>query len=393
MAERLRTRRAELEEAIYARVRAAVADPGGNEDAEYMVGLRLVVGEVLDYGLMGLEHGEEWSGHIPPRAVVQARRAARLGVSLGSVLCRYIAGQALFSDYVMEEADSIGASRADKALRHNLRKTLASLLERLTTSVADAYNVEAERTRHTPDQRRAELVQRLLAGGFADPTRLDLDFDFGGWHLGVIATGVDAGQALRTIAAELDCRLLAVPNGEDTVWAWLGGRRRCTAGDIIGAAEHGQAGSVVSLAIGEPAQGVAGWRLTHRQAQAALRVALPRGAPFTRYADVALLAAVLRDDLLSASLIEIYVSPLALHTSTGATWRQTLCAYVDSSQNISSTASALGVTRQTVENRLHAIEAVLGRPRKAWLPDLALALRALELTDFRSVAKSEPDPN
>jgi hypothetical protein len=340
-----------------------------------MVGLRLVVGEVLSYGLMGLEHGDEWSGPIPPGAVVQARRAARLGVSLGSVLCRYIAGQALFSDYVMEEADGAGTSRGDTALRHNLRKTLASLLERLTTSVADAYNVEAERTRHTPEQRRSELVKRLLAGGIADATRLDFDFD--GWHLGVIATGTVGGQALQTIAAGLDCRLLAVSNGENSVWAWLGGRRRCTAGDIISLARHSQALSAVSLAIGEPAQGVDGWRLTHRQAQAALRVALFRGALLTRYADVALLSAVLRDDLLSTSLLNIYISPLALDTTTGATWRQTLCAYVDCAQNTSSTASALGVTRQTVENRLHAIEAALGRPRNEWLPDLALALQLI----------------
>ena len=46
----------------------------------------------------------------------------------------------------------------------------------------------------------------------------------------------------------------------------------------------------VSSAIGEPGKGLDGWRLTHRQAQAAMRIALRRPQRLTRYADVALLA-------------------------------------------------------------------------------------------------------
>ena len=46
----------------------------------------------------------------------------------------------------------------------------------------------------------------------------------------------------------------------------------------------------VALAIGEPGQGLAGWRFSHRQAAAALPIALHSDRTHTRYADVALLA-------------------------------------------------------------------------------------------------------
>src|SRR5665213_761206 len=62
-----------------------------------------------------------------------------------------------------------------------------------------------------------------------------------------------------------------------------------------------------AFAVGEPGAGVDGWRLTHRQAQAALLVALrrPGGPRLTRYVDVALLASALRDDVLTSSLRDL----------------------------------------------------------------------------------------
>src|ERR1700682_4377752 len=85
LAERLRARRSEIEEAIFARLRLGF-DPAGAEDAEYVAGGRAAVAEVVDYGIMVIEHGEEWLGSIPPAAVAQSCRAARNGVSLQTVL-------------------------------------------------------------------------------------------------------------------------------------------------------------------------------------------------------------------------------------------------------------------------------------------------------------------
>src|SRR5271169_568834 len=87
LAKRLRERQSEIEQVIFAQARS-VPDPVGG-DAEYLEGLRATVMAVVDYGLTGIEQGEEWTAPIPSVAVAQAHRAARNGVGLETVLLRY----------------------------------------------------------------------------------------------------------------------------------------------------------------------------------------------------------------------------------------------------------------------------------------------------------------
>ncbi len=146
----------------------------------------------------------------------------------------------------------------------------------------------------------------------------------------------------------------------------------------------------MSLAIGEPGRGVKGFRLTHRQAQAAQLVALRRPQWLTRYSDVALLAFALRDEALARSLVDIYLSPLDGPRQGSPVLRQTLRAYFAAERNASSAAVALGVARQTVENRLHRVEKKLGRLLPTCLAELEVALRLEELGDL---ARAENHPS
>src|SRR5271167_4268059 len=91
---RLRARREGLVGEIFARVSGDAFSPVGAEDAEYVAGLRATVAVTVEYALDGIEHGEEWAGPIPPLASAQARRAARVGVPLDTVLRRYVLGSA-----------------------------------------------------------------------------------------------------------------------------------------------------------------------------------------------------------------------------------------------------------------------------------------------------------
>ena len=155
---------------------------------------------------------------------------------------------------------------------------------------------------------------------------------------------------MRELAGRLDRRLLAVCREEEPVWAcWLGGRRplerrarRCER-----SARSRPDGVLVT--VGEPGEGLSGWRFSHRQAKAALPIAERRGQPVLRYADVALLASILRDDLVATSLRQLYLAPLG----GGAGRRQGRaarpCAPISQAErNVSSTAAALGVDRRTV---------------------------------------------
>jgi hypothetical protein len=376
LAARVRVRQAELEQLVYARVRDRSFGVQGSEDPEYLAGLRAAVGAALEHGLLAIEAGQDAAGAPPPEAVAQARRAARAGVSLDAVLRRYMLGCEALRDLLLQEAEHADLAGSGCALREAMR-SLGAVLDRLVEGVNEEYTRERERAARSPERRRAERVGRLLAGEIDGAP--ELGYELAGWHVGVIATGAGGGAALAAIAGRVNCRLLCVARGQDTCWGWLGARRAIRAVEVERALAAAPVPEGVAIALGEPGQGVAGWRLTHRQAQGALRVALIERRPLTRYANVALLSSVLRDDGLSWSLVDIYLAPLGERSNGGAVLRETLRAYFAAERNASSAASALGVTRHTVENRLRAIEEKVGYSLRARQAELEVALRLEEI--------------
>ena len=399
---RLRARQDELVQSIFARVRGDAFPAVGVDDAEYVAGLGAAVAAAVEYGLQGVERGETDGSlptpPVPPVVLEQARRAARVGVSLDTVLRRYVVGHALLEEVIMEEPargeqDWIHSTQRE-ALREALRAQ-ASVLDRLLVAITSEYRDELQRAGRSLQQRHAERVRRLLAGEAIE--RPELDYDLDAWHLGMIAVGEGAARIVGKLAVGVGRPCLSVPRGERSVWAWLGCRERLAFADVeraiasagLGEAMAGEtpvAGGGVLLALGEPAKGLEGWRSTHQQAQAALVVALRRGGreavTFTRYADVALLATVLKDDAVAGALIDIYLSPLEDSRGSGRVLRETLRAYLGAERSVSSAAAALGVARKTVESRLRTIEERLGRTLRPCPAELEVALL---LNDLASV--------
>ncbi len=375
--ERLRSRRQEIEQAIYARIQDAVPDPVGSNKPEYQAGVRAAVSAVVDYCLEGIERGSGWLGPIPPAAAAQARRAARAGVSMGTVLRRYVAGHGQIGEFIAQEAERSGLSSHGPALQH-IRRTQETLLEHLTAAIENEYNHELERVARSPEQRRAEIVQGLLSGESVDLAGLaELDYEVHtSWHLGLIATGAEAEVVIRRLKAHYARKLLAV-SFDGSVWAWLGGQKRPTATEIECLSTNGHVG--LSLAVGEPGWGIDGWRLTHYQAQEALGVALHKPERFARYADGRLLAATVQNDTLARSLREKYLMPLGGQRDGGATLRRTLRTYIDLECNATSASHALKVGRRAVISRVRTVERLIGCHLHECLAELDVALRLEEL--------------
>ena len=80
---------------------------------------------------------------------------------------------------------------------------------------------------------------------------------------------------------------------------------------------------------------------------------------------------MLKDDVLRASVQELFLSPLRKRDR--GVLLGTLRAYFAADRNTSSAAAALGVSRQAVAKRLRTIEERLGRP----LSDRGLELEAV----------------
>jgi hypothetical protein len=368
---RLDARRADIEEAITVRA-FAVAKPTGRETPGYVEGLRDAISAAVVYAVSAIECGADRVGSPPPEILRQARNAASSGVGLEVVLRRYAAGYSVLGDALARETRTL----ASPGTLYHLQRELTALFDRLVEAVTSDYRAEAERIHLPADQRQAQLISRLLAGELIDTSSIDYDFD--SFHLGVVACGRSAKRLLRDLAARLDRRLLTVEDGSECLSAWFGGRREFDHEELDDLARYPWPADTL-LAIGEPSPALSGWRRSHRQARAALRVALRSPQPFTRYGAVALLTAVSNDEDLLAFLNETYLAPLSSGRDGGKALRKTVWAYLACGRNVSSAAAALGLARQTVASRLQATEKRLGRPVDACGAELELILRLLSL--------------
>jgi hypothetical protein len=368
-----------MEQAILARV-YGVADPTETADPQYVIGLKAAVVAAIEYGFAALEGGSARTQPVPPQLLVQARMAARNGVSLDTVLRRYVGGYTVLRDLLVEKGGGIEGLGPEAV--NELARDQAAAFDRLLAAVSEEHSREATARVVSAEGRNVNLVERLLAGEAAEIGALRYDVA-GSQHLAVVAIGPMPGDSLRELFEPLQTRLLQVRPHEETSWVWLGGRRRLDPAELKRLCSAGRKAGL-RLGIGEPGVGLAGWRLSHWQAAAAVAVASEDAEAVTRYAEVSLLASMLKDRVLSASLRQLYLVPLAEERDGGRAARETLRAYFSTGQNLSSAASLLGVNRRTVARRLHAIEEVIGMPLRSFAVEIELALRLAE-HDARAV--------
>jgi hypothetical protein len=369
LAARLRERSPELRAAVAARVRA-FDDPAAVPDPAYREGLEAALPAAVEYAIACLEAGDGRRPEVPVEVLAQARLDARDHVPLDTATRRYLAVSALVGDFLAEEAERAEVSGT------TLRRLLATQATRLDGMLAAAGAEHAREVRNRPTtaaERRRECVKRLLAGELVD--RAELGYDLDGEHVALMAKGDAAKELLRELASRLDRRLLAVRREEEPLWAaWLGGRRPMATEEVVRALGEMALEGVV-LTLGEPAEGLEGWRFTHAQAKAALPIADGGAPPVVRFVDVAVEAAIVRDELIAISLRRRYLEPLESSRDGGELARRTLRTYFAAERNVSATAAALGVDRRTVRNRLAAIEELLGRPLNGSAADMEIALR------------------
>lgn len=370
--QRLEARLPEIERAMLDRV-YGISDPAKVDDPDYVMGLRAAVSAAIGYGIDGIALRERPS--MPAQLLAQARHASRSGISLDTVLRRYVAGFALFSEFLSEAAEETSWVQGPE-MRDMLR-TEAALLDHLLAAVGEEYGREAERHSQSAEERRVERVRRLLAGEILGPA--DLHYDLNLWHLAAVASGPGAVEALRAIANALDSRLLVVCPNEKLAWAWFGGSPKSLARNPLRLVASIWPSHAL-LGLGEPGEALAGWRLSHRQAAAAMSVAQRSTDKVASYAEVSMLASALQDDLLSSSLQRAYLAPLECAPDGGVIARNTLNAYLAANQNTSSAAAALGVSRKTVSARLRSAEEKIGRPVDRCARELETALKLRELS-------------
>lgn len=326
--------------------------------------------DLLHEFAQGLEHGER-TFHAPPAALGFARHLARRGVRLADVLRSYRLGHELLFErcVALAVAEPRGQASVDQLGLLMLRFT-----DDVSREVADAFDEERESFLRGAIARRESMITALLAGAQFPPSELEqtLGRRMPGTHLALVAWRDDGSpdtQAISEAIASLNETLfrdrpLVIANAAGHVYAW--GTPRDSARhreDLPTGVDEALELHGVRVAIGAPAAGVKGFVGSRRQADTARVVAAMRPGPrICWYADVALLALLLRDHTAARAFALEELNGLAKAGRAGEVLRETVLVYLESHLDASKTARRLQIHRNTVARRLSHAEELLGHP-------------------------------
>lgn len=344
-----------------------------DDDPDFVETYRRSYTQQLRFVCDGLEGGHSLEGREPPAsAIEEARMCARLGVKLAPFLLGYRITQRQVLERAIDSAFvRIGDQELRAAALHAVSRWLFAYMDWVTRRVIDTYERERELLLRDRERRRRQLVRDALDGQPVDGGQLGYALDQ--QHLGVVAWGHEPEHALAMLRAATGLALLSVAGTDTTAWGWLGASQLGARGLRALRAFAPPVGA--RLALGEPAAGREGFRLTHRQAWSTYRIARSSAAPVTWHEQVALLALTLQDAAVAREFVLRELGPLAERDERSELLRKTLGTYFASGQNAAATAASLGVHDRTVLYRLRSIEQRLGRPILVRREELGVALR------------------
>ena len=357
----LREVRGEIVETTLARLQD-LASAAGARDPVYEEGQAAAVEAGVQYAI-DLICDAESRNTIPPILIDRARQAARRSIPLEELLRNYLSAFSLLTEFIFK-------TKMRTTTLRELVRLLVLRLDEALQDIADEYTAELERSSGLiREHQTVDRIRAILAGQPVDQDALD--YRLSAHHVGAVAVGEGAEKLIREASAPLGLRVLVAYPAVDVLWAWLGAESLPSLETFLQTAGEPTPSATPSvvLGFGEPARGISGFRRTHREASAALRVAHRDRRP-TRYSNVALLASILQDELLSASLRKRYVEPLEDDGEN----LQILRAFFSAGRNYSAAAASLGRNRRTVKNRLAAVERRLGQPLTRAAPELEAAV-------------------
>jgi len=370
LGKRLLARRGELWHAVLSRVHQVAALPADAEGA-YEEGVRAAVLAAVDYGTGVLEGGAEDLPEIPAQLLAQARLAAASGVGVDRVVRRYVGGYAAFSAAIVEEAHR--SSFSPRSVQQVMNRQ-AEAFDQLISAVTKEYAEAVELRSSSKESLRLKLIGKLLAGTPVDSS--DLGYELEQRHLGLVTSASQPKALLLEIGRHVNRRVLIAERNQHETLAWLGGRDKLRQEDLERVLARVWP-NAFPLALGEDCQGRTGWCLTHRQALRSWPSAVLKQGGIVRYRHVALSSAILQDEDLVSFLQQSYLTPLLGEPGRreAPPLCETLRSYFSTDGNVSSTAAALAVSRQTVTNRLRQAEARLGQQIATCRVELECALR------------------
>ncbi|MEU8622066.1 helix-turn-helix domain-containing protein [Streptomyces sp. NPDC048623] len=345
-----------------------------------------------------LRHGVDVDDVTTPAGAREyARRLAQHGVSPNALVRAYRLGQRMVLDWayaliVEGEPDARLALEA----YHELSRITHRYIDSVSEQMIAEYQQERERWLARRSTVRAEILGRLIAGEPVNVATAEsgLGHRLRQRHLGALlwtsgpsSWDADLG-ALENAAFRLGKAIggpgspLFWPRDRTTGWVWF------TPGPDAPVPDPAELEAAladldpqVRVALGTPASGPDGFRVTHLEALRAQQVALvaqERSPRVTSYGDAQVRAAsLLVGDLDEARrLVAGALGGLAVDTENAERLRETMLAFVTERGSYLATSQRLHLHKNTVKYRIEKAVEERGRPIDEDRLDLELALIA-----------------
>ncbi|MTD43018.1 hypothetical protein GKE82_01525 [Conexibacter sp. W3-3-2] len=338
----------------------------------------------------------------PPEVQFQIGVMARDGIPIGALLRIGQVAHGAFADVWDERLAGLGlrAEVLAVAMRRAHQLTF-QWFTGLTRQLSAVYEAERERLARTPERVRREAVDAALSGRTVDVDALSRTaaYEFRRRHVGLVlwrdAPVLDGVPAVadpqpifagvsRAVADALGAAPpLVVAAASGVAWAWIALRDDPDPAELRDALEVA-CPPELSIAHGDPAPGLPGFRATHEDALAAAGIAMGSATPRDRvvsFAAVELVALAGGDRARARRFVARHLGPLAAAGAEPARLRATVRVHLQEHEHRGATAARLGVHPNTVSNRVRAAEELIGRPLRERSLELRVALELREQLD------------
>ena len=329
---------------------------------------------------------------LPTAAEAYAERLAQRGINANALVRAYHMGQDDLREHLFAEVEELGVSSEDKlAVVQEVTRQTYRYIDKAIMEVLEIHQTEQRRWSAVAGNVASAMVHGILSGEepaarLVAQTGLVLKQH----HVGVVLWAEREGRndPLRDLEAIGRSLCASVGSGAPlfcaidlvTAWLWIPRGRRTAPVEVAEVAQALAALPGARAAIGLPAAGLAGFRRTHRQAQAAREIALAGQGQVVAYGDpgVALVSMLARDLPELRDWVPDVLGALAVDTEPNQRLRETLLSFLDSGGSTKLTAERMHLHRNTVRYRLDRAVELLGHDLDTARIDLEVALRCVE---------------
>lgn len=322
-----------------------------------------------------LQHGIEVDHiDVPAAAAAYAQRFTQRGLPLEALLRAYRLGEHRFIQWFVRDLARLSETPDElQAAVDAIVEFTVQYIDRISEALIDIYADEQRLWSQRTDAARSAQVRAVLYDDAMDAATAEImtGVAMNQWHVALVAW-VEADRphaerlaeaAMRTLRRTGGHSRLVVPTDARTLWAWVSAPSP-TPHEVDGRLLLGDDCPGIRIAVGEPGQGLSGFRESHREALRARNVAQTALPPagVTRFGDVRLSAMLAENVADLRTWVARTLGELAGNTEDMARLRETLRLYLATGTNTTETANRLHIHRNTVRYRLQRAEEIRGRP-------------------------------